>query len=209
MGKYLVAMVLILVPVHAGAECRFENTVDSVTLRESTAVTCSTSDNSIYVGCTDSGGKVIAFFTSEFIGGDDTSITLRGDTQEHPTGFQAEVMNNSVGFLVPSHRINDVAAIFTSSSTVFVRYRDYRNVPHDMQIDASGFQAASAGLSCFAPEDFAPPAPAAEQEGVCTNTCQFAFDGECDDGGIGSVYAICDVGSDCSDCGPRANAIKP
>jgi hypothetical protein len=209
MGKYLIAMVLIMVPVHAGAECRFENVVDTVTLSESQMVTCTTSDNSIYVGCTDSGSKVMAFFTSEFIGGDNTSVTLRGDAQEHPTGFQADVMNNSVGFSVPSHRMNEVAAIFSESSTVFVRYRDYRNVSHDMQIDATGFQEAGTRLSCFTPEDFAPPAPATEQEGVCTNTCQFAFDGECDDGGVGSVYAICEVGSDCSDCGSRANAIKP
>jgi bacterioferritin-associated ferredoxin len=78
-----------------------------------------------------------------------------------------------------------------------------------MQIDATGFQAASAMLPCFTPEELVPAAPVAEQEGVCTNTCQFAFDGECDDGGVGSVYSICEVGSDCSDCGPRANAIKP
>ncbi len=39
--------------------------------------------------------------------------------------------------------------------------------------------------------------------GVCNDLCIFAFDGECDDGGPGSNYAVCDYGSDCGDCGPR------
>ncbi|HUU85220.1 MAG TPA: C1 family peptidase, partial [Phycisphaerae bacterium] len=39
--------------------------------------------------------------------------------------------------------------------------------------------------------------------GTCLNTCFFAFDGECDDGGAGSVYAVCDHGTDCYDCGVR------
>ena len=41
------------------------------------------------------------------------------------------------------------------------------------------------------------------EEGVCWDYCMFAYDGECDDGGPGSVYAVCDYGSDCFDCGPR------
>ena len=38
----------------------------------------------------------------------------------------------------------------------------------------------------------------------CTNTCSTSHDGECDDGGPGSLYSICTLGSDCSDCGVRA-----
>src|SRR5690554_5642038 len=38
---------------------------------------------------------------------------------------------------------------------------------------------------------------------LCTNTCAYAFDGVCDDGGPGSAYSVCDYGSDCADCGPR------
>ncbi len=37
----------------------------------------------------------------------------------------------------------------------------------------------------------------------CTNTCSTSFDGECDDGGPNSLYSICDLGTDCNDCGPR------
>lgn len=37
----------------------------------------------------------------------------------------------------------------------------------------------------------------------CTNTCGSANDGECDDGGPGAQYAVCALGTDCADCGPR------
>jgi hypothetical protein len=40
-------------------------------------------------------------------------------------------------------------------------------------------------------------------ESTCTNTCFDAFDGFCDDGGLGSDFALCPLGTDCADCGPR------
>jgi len=43
-------------------------------------------------------------------------------------------------------------------------------------------------------------------EGVCSNECTFAHDGECDDGGPGSDYSVCVFGSDCGDCGPRGGS---
>lgn len=39
----------------------------------------------------------------------------------------------------------------------------------------------------------------------CSNTCEFAFDGECDDGGAGSLYDFCPCNTDCADCGSRRN----
>ena len=38
---------------------------------------------------------------------------------------------------------------------------------------------------------------------ICTNTCEWANDGDCDDGGPGSDYDLCEYGTDCADCGPR------
>lgn len=38
---------------------------------------------------------------------------------------------------------------------------------------------------------------------LCTDTCQYAGDGECDDGGPGADYDACELGTDCGDCGPR------
>ena len=39
--------------------------------------------------------------------------------------------------------------------------------------------------------------------GMCDDSCTFAMDGECDDGGPDSDTSVCDLGTDCSDCGPR------
>lgn len=38
---------------------------------------------------------------------------------------------------------------------------------------------------------------------LCTDTCPSAMDAACDDGGEGSMFSICELGTDCSDCGPR------
>lgn len=38
---------------------------------------------------------------------------------------------------------------------------------------------------------------------VCTDSCPYAGDGDCDDGGRGSAYNVCELGTDCSDCGRR------
>lgn len=40
----------------------------------------------------------------------------------------------------------------------------------------------------------------------CSNTCTYANDGVCDDGGPGSVYSLCPCGTDCSDCGTRSSS---
>ena len=47
----------------------------------------------------------------------------------------------------------------------------------------------------------ATPPPSLGSE--CHNTCTFALDGICDDGGDGHNYDSCELGSDCADCGPR------
>lgn len=56
-----------------------------------------------------------------------------------------------------------------------------------------------ASLAAFALAG-AMPAPAAAQ---CADSCGSSNDGECDDGGPGSIYDICAFGTDCGDCGPR------
>ena len=38
-------------------------------------------------------------------------------------------------------------------------------------------------------------------DATCTNTCNYAFDRVCDDGGPGSRYSDCKLGTDCFDCG--------
>ena len=40
--------------------------------------------------------------------------------------------------------------------------------------------------------------------GACRGLVEFCrSDGECDDGGPGSLNSLCNLGSDCGDCGPR------
>ena len=39
---------------------------------------------------------------------------------------------------------------------------------------------------------------------LCDDTCEFAFDGECDDGGFDASTDACEFGTDCTDCGPRS-----
>lgn len=40
-------------------------------------------------------------------------------------------------------------------------------------------------------------------DSLCSDTCLYAGDGVCDDGGDGAEYSVCTLGSDCSDCGDR------
>jgi len=39
--------------------------------------------------------------------------------------------------------------------------------------------------------------------GGCSDTCDYAHDGECDDGGPGADFYECAFGTDCGDCGTR------
>lgn len=52
----------------------------------------------------------------------------------------------------------------------------------------------------------APPSPCTNE---CINSCFHSSDGHCDDGGAGAEYALCSVGSDCTDCGPRCLPLSP
>jgi hypothetical protein len=38
---------------------------------------------------------------------------------------------------------------------------------------------------------------------LCTDTCRYAGDGQCDDGGPGADFSLCRIGTDCADCGSR------
>merc|ERR1711988_1854760 len=44
--------------------------------------------------------------------------------------------------------------------------------------------------------------------GGCSDTCRYAFDRACDDGGEGSEYSLCEIGTDCADCGGTRKATK-
>lgn len=42
---------------------------------------------------------------------------------------------------------------------------------------------------------------------LCSNTCNWASDGDCDDGGPGSETSSCTLGDDCADCGPATDTL--
>ena len=44
-------------------------------------------------------------------------------------------------------------------------------------------------------------------ECICTETCEYASDVFCNDGGPGSDYGGCALGTDCTDCGPRGPGV--
>lgn len=50
----------------------------------------------------------------------------------------------------------------------------------------------------------ASPTPTPMPSALCSNTCEFANDGDCDDGGPGHDFDLCALGTDCGDCGPRS-----
>jgi hypothetical protein len=41
------------------------------------------------------------------------------------------------------------------------------------------------------------------EEQLCDDSCPFANDGVCDDGGSDSIHDVCQLGTDCNDCGER------
>ena len=71
--------------------------------------------------------------------------------------------------------------------------------------DAAAVPAACrASLPCLQPPP--PPPPPPER---CTNTCPWAENGVCDDGGHGAGTAACELGTDCTDCTSRLLPREP
>jgi len=60
------------------------------------------------------------------------------------------------------------------------------------------------GLYCFCQAEERPSHRRELQAAqACTEACNHASDGICDDGGAGAEYSDCIRGTDCTDCGPR------
>lgn len=74
-------------------------------------------------------------------------------------------------------------------------YVDLGDCPNALLSELKSIQEQNLGFIYCGDVDFS------DEE--CNDTCFFADDGRCDDGGAGSVSAACELGSDCKDCGPR------
>jgi hypothetical protein len=59
------------------------------------------------------------------------------------------------------------------------------------------------------PTDTPTSIPTVPQNHMCENTCNAHNDGECDDGGQGSDFSKCELGTDCTDCGFRLVPFTP
>ena len=59
------------------------------------------------------------------------------------------------------------------------------------------------GVACGGGDDGGGGGGGGDPTMICTNSCEFANDGECDDGGEGADFDECSLGTDCGDCGPR------
>ena len=78
--------------------------------------------------------------------------------------------------------------------------------------DLDGDQACRTGYVAHSISTEASSPPMAETTwsvscGGCDDTCRYAFDFLCDDGGPGAEYLVCNPGSDCSDCGTRDSGV--
>lgn len=82
---------------------------------------------------------------------------------------------------------------------------DVEVVPPPAVQEAPAAAPAEAVAAPAAPTPTAPVAAAA----LCTNTCDSANDGDCDDGGPNSEFNICALGTDCADCGSRTAVPVP
>ena len=76
------------------------------------------------------------------------------------------------------------------------------NSVHSCNIGASVFGEIESNTPPPAPSPSAPTSTG----GGCSETCNYASDNDCDDGGPGAEFSICSVGTDCTDCGPRSPA---
>ncbi|XP_070543162.1 extracellular serine proteinase-like [Ptychodera flava] len=127
--------------------------------------------------------------------GDSSYTTMSGTSMAtpHVAGVAALILQQN-----PSLTPAQVASILTSSAQSGKISRICNNLTPNKLLHI--------------PDDVNPPppieAPPPDEpltEGICENTCRYANDGECDDGGDGSLYSICAYGSDCGDCGIRPN----
>ncbi|MGE0789791.1 MAG: hypothetical protein AB7S26_29225 [Sandaracinaceae bacterium] len=127
------------------------------------------------------------------------------DRTGHATTFCVSLDGGLSGTCVPKAASQNAscAALPNTESRSMARY-----------VGSSGASAATATV-CV-PREAAPPSetpadptPADPMPALCSDTCTYANDGECDDGGPGSTYSDCALGTDCGDCGSREAGASP
>ena len=115
-------------------------------------------------------------------------------------------------WLMTAYSVSELDAHPTSASVAaFVASIAAAGASAAVDVSGQGRRLQSTGSGALPPLLLPPPpSPSPPPAHVCSNTCSgYAFDTWCDDGGPGAEYALCAHGTDCSDCGPRANFPPP
>lgn len=133
----------------AFAQCRVEEDVDQITMVATTSVICAQGDSqSVIFHCSSDDQLLIGFFPDDYIGGNSSTVVLRGDAQTEAHSFQGTVGNDGQWLRAPVSSFVPIIDAFESSAEVYVRYLDYRRVSHDFTLPAANFTDASAQLAC-------------------------------------------------------------
>ena len=103
---------------------------------------------------------------------------------------------------LPAHRSTLIDAVEAGLCSVLVGTCDVSIVAHSRRV-LSSHTPPPAEPPPSEPPPAAASSPPASPGAGCTETCSFASDGGCDDGGPGAEFASCSLGTDCTDCGPR------
>eukprot|EP00966_Prymnesium_polylepis_P053948 1247070-Prymnesium_polylepis.1 len=116
-----------------------------------------------------------------------------------------------IPLVVSSSGLRETAVPYVQSLAVTVALDSYFQQVLTVRVAVAA--AAVASRCTFEGQSIAPPpppsGPAGEVTCRCEETCFNApVDGYCDDGGPGSEYSVCALGSDCADCGTRAAPLE-
>jgi len=122
--------------------------------------------------------------------------------------FPESNFNGSAGSVAPAAagaaRANAVRTLFASTPLTAPAYSADRSITFALLLagDVAAFTESVNG------EIAAAIATAASMNvSACTETCEWASDGDCDDGGLGTEYSSCAIGTDCTDCGMRQQVV--
>jgi hypothetical protein len=127
-------------------------------------------------------------------------VTLDGPQAKFSTSYT--FANNGYNYLTLfAHNLGSISpntAALSINGTEFVL---------EANLDTNGYVdvvVKGFGVSCGSGQSGAGGGGGSSSSGGgCSNACQYANDGECDDGGAGATTDACAFGSDCGDCGPR------
>ena len=130
--------------------------------------------------------------------------TVLASTMTFRLTFPESTFNGSLGTAVPAPagaaRANAARNALTSTPLTAPVYSTDRTITFTLQLAG---EVAAFTESVRSEIASAIATAASVNASLCTETCVWASDGDCDDGGPGLQYTSCAIGTDCTDCGVR------